>query len=420
MQRRRNVRAVLARTFIAAAIVPFLLLGGWGLHHARTEWHREGRRLVDVAVQAGREVDDYLEHHRAALQTLADQLSHARVPMDGGLTPWLQAVHAGRPGFLSMIAVDASGTVVAAVPRHVPGLDVSDRDYFTHLAAGRPWFVSGVFRGRGLGSDAIVAISARVHDEDGRFLGIVQGALGLDRFAQLESRFVSLPSLRVVVLDHESTVVYGGGDGRFVSLRRLADSDLLRTARSGTAPIYHDRADNGQRWITTNASSQRWGWQVVVMQPLRVAGHDLMTYLAGLTAAVLWSLFIMALMVRRTGRAVEPLERLAAAMRRFSVAVPHQPLDLPPDTAVEIVDLARSFDVMAERTQLVITGLVPICALCKRIRTDDDDWEPVEEFVRARSQAEFTHGMCPDCTEMLGFPPPSSRDAPIRTDPDTH
>jgi two-component system, sensor histidine kinase len=413
MQRRRKVRAVLVRTFIAAAVVPFILLGGWGLHHARGEWQREGRRLADIATLAGREVDDYLEHHRAALQTLAEQLGHVGVTMDGGLEPWLRAVHTGRPGFLSMIAVDSSGAVVAAVPRHVPGLDVSDRDYFTQLAAGRPWFVSGAFRGRGLGDDAIVAISARVHGEDGRFLGIVQGALGLDRFGQLESRFPSVPSLRVVVLDHESTVVYGGGDGRFDSLRRLADSELLRTARSGVAPVYYDRAESGRRWITTSSSSPRWGWQVVVMQPLRVAAHDLTTYLAGLSAAVLWSLFIMALMVRRTGRAVEPLERLAAAMRRFSVAVPHQPLDLPAHTAAEIVDLAHSFDIMAERTQLVITGLVPICALCKRIRTDDDDWEPVEAFVRARSQAEFTHGMCPDCTEALGFPPPS----PATTEP---
>jgi two-component system, sensor histidine kinase len=413
MKKRRNVRAILARTFIAAAVVPFVLMGGWGLNHARGQWHREGERLAEVAIQAGREVDDYLDHHRSALQTLADQLGHAAVPMDAAVTPWLRAVHDGRTGFLTMIAVDASGSVVAAVPRFVPGLDVSDRDYFTQLAVGRPWFVSGAFRGRGLGDDPIVAIAARIEDERGRFLGIVQGALSVDRFGQFEDRFASMPGLRVLVLDHESTVVYGGVDERFESLRRLADSELLRTSRSGTAPIYHDRAGNGRRWITTNGSSPRFGWQVVVMQPLRAATHDLATYVAGLIGAALWSLLIMAVLMRRSGRAVEPLERLAAVMRDFSVAVPHRPLDIPADAPAEIVDLARSFDTMVERTQLVITGLVPICALCKRIRTDEDDWEPVEAFVRARSQAEFTHGMCPECTETLGFPPRTTRDEQV-------
>jgi hypothetical protein len=69
------------------------------------------------------------------------------------------------------------------------------------------------------------------------------------------------------------------------------------------------------------------------------------------------------------------------------------------------VELARTFDAMAERTTHIITGLVPICAACKRIRDEDDHWQPVETFVRERSEAEFTHGLCPQCAIGLGFPP---------------
>jgi PAS domain S-box-containing protein len=48
-----------------------------------------------------------------------------------------------------------------------------------------------------------------------------------------------------------------------------------------------------------------------------------------------------------------------------------------------------------------LSGLLPICASCKRIRDDDGAWQPVEAYIRERSNAEFTHGLCPDCIRKL-------------------
>lgn len=42
-------------------------------------------------------------------------------------------------------------------------------------------------------------------------------------------------------------------------------------------------------------------------------------------------------------------------------------------------------------------GLICICSVCKRIRTDDDTWEPVEVYVRDHTEADFSHGYCPEC-----------------------
>ena len=44
-----------------------------------------------------------------------------------------------------------------------------------------------------------------------------------------------------------------------------------------------------------------------------------------------------------------------------------------------------------------LSGLIPICAWCKKIRSDQGYWQTVEEYIKEHSQAEFTHGMCPDC-----------------------
>jgi PAS domain S-box-containing protein len=48
-----------------------------------------------------------------------------------------------------------------------------------------------------------------------------------------------------------------------------------------------------------------------------------------------------------------------------------------------------------------LKGLLPICANCKRIRDDQGYWRTVEAYVREHSEAEFTHGLCPDCARQL-------------------
>jgi len=49
----------------------------------------------------------------------------------------------------------------------------------------------------------------------------------------------------------------------------------------------------------------------------------------------------------------------------------------------------------------VLSGLLPICSSCKKIRNDQQEWEPLEEFISERSDSEFTHSLCPDCMEKF-------------------
>lgn len=46
-----------------------------------------------------------------------------------------------------------------------------------------------------------------------------------------------------------------------------------------------------------------------------------------------------------------------------------------------------------------LEGLLPICAYCKRIRDATEQWESIERYVEARSEAQFSHGYCPECYE---------------------
>lgn len=48
-----------------------------------------------------------------------------------------------------------------------------------------------------------------------------------------------------------------------------------------------------------------------------------------------------------------------------------------------------------------LSGLIPICANCKRIRDDRGYWRRIEKYIEERSEAEFTHSLCPECEVQL-------------------
>lgn len=48
-----------------------------------------------------------------------------------------------------------------------------------------------------------------------------------------------------------------------------------------------------------------------------------------------------------------------------------------------------------------LSGLLPICSSCKKIRDDKGYWHALEEYIKEHSSAEFTHGICPECVEKL-------------------
>ncbi len=49
----------------------------------------------------------------------------------------------------------------------------------------------------------------------------------------------------------------------------------------------------------------------------------------------------------------------------------------------------------------LLSGLLPICASCKKIRDDQGYWNQIESYVRDHSEAKFSHGICPECANKL-------------------
>jgi|GEM_PF-4588300 PAS domain S-box-containing protein len=76
-------------------------------------------------------------------------------------------------------------------------------------------------------------------------------------------------------------------------------------------------------------------------------------------------------------------------------------------------DITERRRVLAEKDQLIgelqnaitqikqLKGLLPICASCKKIRDDRGYWQQLEVYIREHTEAEFSHGLCPECAEKL-------------------
>ena len=80
----------------------------------------------------------------------------------------------------------------------------------------------------------------------------------------------------------------------------------------------------------------------------------------------------------------------------------HKEIENYPSLAIELLQVLSKRLRALEKTMIrTLGGFIPICASCKRIRDDDGKWVSIEEYISDRSGVEFTHGICPECSEKL-------------------
>jgi methyl-accepting chemotaxis protein len=114
-----------------------------------------------------------------------------------------------------------------------------------------------------------------------------------------------------------------------------------------------------------------------------------------------------------------PLVTLAGAAEAFGRGEVNRALVINSDD--EVGELAKVFNLMVEnrqraaeeREQLIselqhalnevksLRGILPICSSCKKIRSDQGSWQQIESYIRDHSDAEFSHGICPECAQRL-------------------
>lgn len=126
--------------------------------------------------------------------------------------------------------------------------------------------------------------------------------------------------------------------------------------------------------------------------------YQMVAWLA-LVAAVLSLVFGHYVTMPANDRASAMLTILIAGALGMAVARNRWALDRDLDEA-----LARERAAIAERERAVdslrkLEGIIPICAYCHHVRTEAGAWEQLDRYIRARTDADFSHGMCPACAQ---------------------
>ncbi len=91
------------------------------------------------------------------------------------------------------------------------------------------------------------------------------------------------------------------------------------------------------------------------------------------------------------------------------VIKPVRPIELRArvETHLKIKTLIESKERLIEELRSAIgnakqlSGLLPICAACKKIRNDAGYWQQIEQYLKQHSEAQFSHGICPECARHL-------------------
>lgn len=85
--------------------------------------------------------------------------------------------------------------------------------------------------------------------------------------------------------------------------------------------------------------------------------------------------------------------------------------------AVERREILRERERLIEQLQAALaqvkrlSGMLPICWHCKKVRDDKGYWNQIESYIREHSEAEFSHGLCPECAKEL-YPDVFDEDEP--------
>ena len=274
-------RAVLLRRYLMFGTLPVLI---GGLLAARTFEQRalsEAQANLDattrnLAAQVARHVAGGLGVIERLAARHAEEnwfTEHARLNAE------LAAARASAGDFLSLIAVDPRGNVVAGasatgiLPANTAdaSVNVADRDYFREPMASARSHVSGVFRGRGFGRDLLVAVSAPVISRSGEPLGVIEGSMTVESILALLQRQAENHGMRLLLTDRRVRVITGRGfpHGPLEHLDTLPLGRLIGARTPRPTRFNGDSAERPVTYLSMSLQVPGLDWTLTVQREWR-------------------------------------------------------------------------------------------------------------------------------------------------------
>ncbi len=362
--RNRNFRSLLLRRYVAFGTVPVVAATVVVVRNFEVRAINEARENLRIAALnlAGAIERQASEARGAVAEVAARQQKIGWREDAASLERALDTLHARSGLFVTLLAADAEGRVIAAAPSgprrerspDLPNRPVSDREYFREPMMSGQSHVSGVFRGRGFGQDMLIAVSAPVLDAEGRTAGVIEGSLLIGTLEEILLREVDGKSRRALLSDQRLQVIAGHGFDE-APLQNLKGTSLGNAiTRSGSSPSRVTSHRGGKRvsFLSTHVRLPGLGWTLTLQR-------EWGDVLRPVVDAYVWSLLIAVTTVLVasvfTTWSLRDFLRAWRDLIAFSRA-PAVQSDLLKDSArldlpQEFSELIRNFTLMADRLE---------------------------------------------------------------------
>ncbi len=260
-------------------------------------------------------------------------------------------------------------------------ISIADRDYFIHCKSdpGAGLVFSKPLVSRITGKWAVI-LARRINRKDGSFAGVAYGSIELDK---VKSYFDSLTIGNdgiITLRDRNLGVILRRGNMPDVTGQTAVSDEFRALVQAGhnsgtfTAVSKIDNIERIYSFIKMNPYDQ---YLYIGLANREVFAHWREEFYVTIFFAAMFIL-IIGTFSRITYNAWVGQQQ--AKTERESV----------------IVKLEKSLEEVK-----LLSGLIPICSSCKKIRDDNGYWSQIESYISSHSEAEFSHSICPDCAKRL-------------------
>ncbi len=254
-----------------------------------------------------------------------------------------------------------------------------------------------------------IRLSRRIEKQNGDFLGVVVAIIDAGYFYDRYDDYLNVDANAIVLFDNSGTVLtgwfnhsdfYANKSGANIQSTPYFSSLSQNNFTDGGRRTHEDKAA-----VISTYQIRSFPYHIAVMHAkstvlqkwYRETKRDLFIMAATLIVA----LFTIALAFRQRQR-----------RRRAELRLLEHQMDLETTIQKRTQQLDHTNSVLVEKNESLekalkeiktLKGIVPICSYCKNIRDDKGYWEKVEVYVKRHSQADFSHGICPECAKKY-FP----------------
>jgi hypothetical protein len=307
----------------------------------------------------------------------------------------LSEILSNNPGFERIVLYDTNAVIRADLPSaNVVGQNRRNTEWFNAFRKDWKPYVSGVYRRGAEPRMNVICVAIPIIEgpvllpeispslpQASRKIGILQLQLNLGYFHSWANIDVGRSGI-IYIVDRYGRLVHHPKFEDHTKIIDFSNVDIVKktlTGESGAARNYniveHEERLAGYYGIS------RYGWGVIVTQSVREAFRQRNATLRTLIAVCGLLLIFAFTVVVLVGQIIYNQQKTT---------------DLLNQKNTELQQINGDLQAALERIK-TLKGLLPICAHCKKIRDDSGYWQQIETYVSSHSDAEFTHGIYPEC-----------------------